>query len=393
MPELRRIGFNPEDRFMMAIGHTLAVATQAGNVFGADIANRDLQPVFQFSGAKIGFNPQDRFMMAMGNTLVVVTQDGSVFGADVVGRDVHPVFQFSGAKIGFNPQDRFMMAMGNTLVVITQDGSVFGAEVEGRHVHPVVQFGGAKIGFNPQDRFMVAMGNTLVVITQDGSVFGADVAPSRFQVELNRRGRDVRPVFQFTGAKIGFNPQDRFMVALGNTLVVITQDGSVFGAEVEGRHVHPVFQINHDPVLPESVTLESGHIHSGLSIGGHAKLVIRRDGNCTFTGHMHNSGALPIDFLLTFVAMSPSADAVTVQHRGHTAGHLTPGSEDDDWVKQSFHAEIPQKWEEITKAGLTWTLHANDTLTGQLAEALKDALQKALEAAAQQAVKSLITLV
>ena len=45
---------------------------------------RNLQPVFQFSGAKIWFNPQDRFMMALGDTLVVVTQDGNVFGADVV---------------------------------------------------------------------------------------------------------------------------------------------------------------------------------------------------------------------------------------------------------------------------------------------------------------------
>ena len=45
---------------------------------------RDLQPVFQFSGARIGFNPQDRFMMTLGNTLVVVTQDGNVLGADVV---------------------------------------------------------------------------------------------------------------------------------------------------------------------------------------------------------------------------------------------------------------------------------------------------------------------
>ena len=45
---------------------------------------RNLQPVFQFSGAKMGCNPQDKFMMALGNTLVVVTQYGDVFGADVV---------------------------------------------------------------------------------------------------------------------------------------------------------------------------------------------------------------------------------------------------------------------------------------------------------------------
>ena len=59
---------------------------------------------------------------------------------------------------------------------------------------------------------MVALGNTLVVIRNDGSVFGAEVT-----------GQNIGPVFQFTGAKIGFNAQDRFMVALGNTLVVIKE--------------------------------------------------------------------------------------------------------------------------------------------------------------------------
>jgi len=90
-----KIGFNPQDRFMMAVGNTLVVVTQDGNVFGADVAGRNVRPVFQFGGAKIGFNPQDSFMMALGNTLIVVTQDGNVFGADVVGRDVGPVFQFN----------------------------------------------------------------------------------------------------------------------------------------------------------------------------------------------------------------------------------------------------------------------------------------------------------
>jgi hypothetical protein len=47
--------------------------------------------------------------------------------------------------------------------------------------------------------------NTLVVIRQDGLVFGADVV-----------GRDIQPVFQFSGPAIGFAPEDRFMVAPGS---------------------------------------------------------------------------------------------------------------------------------------------------------------------------------
>ena len=147
-----------------------------------------------------------------------------------MGTTIEPVFQFGGAKIGFNSQDRFMVAAANspafdapqnTLVVIREDGLVFGAEVVGRDFQPVFQFSGARIGFNPQDRFMVAMGNRLVVIRQDGLVFGADII-----------GRNIQPVFQFNGAKIGLHALDRFMIARGNELMVIRQDGLVFGALV-----------------------------------------------------------------------------------------------------------------------------------------------------------------
>jgi hypothetical protein len=88
----------------------LAVITDAGNVFGADVTDQNIGPVSQFTGAKIGFNVQDRFMVALGNTLVVITDDGSAFGAEVTGPGT--VFQFTGAKIGNNVQDRFMVALG-----------------------------------------------------------------------------------------------------------------------------------------------------------------------------------------------------------------------------------------------------------------------------------------
>jgi hypothetical protein len=263
MAELVRIGFNSEDRFMTAIGHTLAVITQTGDVFGADVVNRKLQPVFRFGGAKIGFNPEDRFVVTVGNTIVVITRDGRVFGSEVTGRELGPVFQFTGSTIGFNPQDRFMVAVGHTLVVITDGGSVFGADVSGRNIGPVSQFASATIGFNPQDRFMVAIGKsgglnpaerpigTLAVITNSGSVFGADIVSHQIGIiDPTTSGgphlikRDLSPVFQFGGAKIGFNPQDRFMVAMGQTLAVITSDGNVFGADVVGRDVGPVFQVN-----------------------------------------------------------------------------------------------------------------------------------------------------
>ena len=153
-----------------------------------------------------------------GTYLAVITDAGEVFAAEVdLGqRNIGPVFQLGGAKIGFNPQDRFMVTIesgtGSALAVITKSGDVFGAVIktqtsggffgQPQSLDPVFQFSGAKIGFNPQDRFMVTIGNTLAVITQSGDVFGAAVD-----------GQNIDPVFQFSGAKIGFNVQDRFMVA------------------------------------------------------------------------------------------------------------------------------------------------------------------------------------
>jgi len=149
---------------------TLAVITDVGNVFGTDVDQKQLARVFQFAGGnRIGFNPQDRFMLAMSTggaiptrRLAVITNSGDVFGAEITEGTLEPVFQFSGAKIGFNPQDRFMVALnapgvGNRLAVITQSGDVFGADVVGQNIEPVFHFSGAKIGFNPQDRFMVAL--------------------------------------------------------------------------------------------------------------------------------------------------------------------------------------------------------------------------------------------
>jgi hypothetical protein len=174
--------------------------------------------------------------------LVVITQDGNTYGSDIPHLDNHtlsPVYHFEGAKIGYNPQDRFMVALDcSSLVVITQAGEVFGARVfEKNIVAPVYQFSGAKIGYNPQDRFMVALGNeylnTLVVTTQDGNVYGSDI-----------QGHTLAPIYHFDGPKIGYNPQDRFMVALGNTLVVITQDGNVYGSDIQGHTLGPVYHFD-----------------------------------------------------------------------------------------------------------------------------------------------------
>src|ERR1700730_4435427 len=117
----------------------------------------------------------------------------------------------------------------NTLVVITEAGDVWGVDVVGDSLYgtSTYEFFGPKLDLtNPSDRsrFMVAMGNTIIVITRKGNVFGFELDPTLGVQSVARVfGFNVVRVFRFNGGapqKIGFNAQDKFMV------------GDVFGADV-----------------------------------------------------------------------------------------------------------------------------------------------------------------
>ncbi len=176
-------------------------------------------------------------------------------------------------------------------------------------------------------------------------------------------------------------------------------EGFVHDASKSGPyHMHfelpePPHDSGHEPVLPESVTLNSGAITSELSIGGFASLTMSHNGNFTFSGHMHDSGALGIDFLITVVAMTPSGIAITAQHSGHCAGTFTTGPRDDDWTIAGVNNQIRDNWAEASQSTLTTTNHANDTLTPQIGAALEEALKQALLAAGKAAIQGLISLV
>jgi hypothetical protein len=241
------IAFNPQDKYLLALGNTLAVVTTRGNVFGHEVVGRTLGPAFPFSGTlfpmSLPIPPVDRFTVVMGNRIITSHKDGNIGfqSFDVAGRRINPGFMFTGAKVGFNPNDRFMAVLGNRLVVTTNEGNVFGHDVafglgdfESGHIFPAFPFGGAKVASNPQDRWLLALGNRLLVVTREGNVFAHDVV-----------GRDIRPAFPFGGAKIGFNPNDRFMAVLGNRLVVTTNEGNAFATDVvisEDEQVRPTIQ-------------------------------------------------------------------------------------------------------------------------------------------------------
>jgi len=42
--------------------------------------------------------------------------------------------------------------------------------------------------------------------------------------------------------KVASNPQDRFVVTCGDTLIVTTRNGDAFGHDVDGLEIRPHFQ-------------------------------------------------------------------------------------------------------------------------------------------------------
>ena len=77
------------------------------------------------------------------------------------------------------------------------------------------------VAANPQDKWVVTMGNRILVIVSNGGVFGHDVA-----------NNNIEPAFQLAGPPVAFKPEDKWVVTMGNRILVILNDGRVFGHDL-----------------------------------------------------------------------------------------------------------------------------------------------------------------
>ncbi|MFB9530384.1 hypothetical protein [Nonomuraea roseola] len=243
------VAFNgPVDRFVVTshvFGRQIFVITQSGDVWGHEITGNNIGPGFKLGGAKVAFNgPVDRFVVVKDDRMFVITQSGDVWGHEFTGNNVGPGIKLGGAKVAFNgPVDRFVVASGlmnhDRIYVFTQSGDVWGHEITGNNVGPGIKLGGAKVAFNgPVDRFVVTMGTRIIVVTQSGDVWG-------HEIDQGGTGNTIKPGFKFGGAKVAFNgPVDRFVVTSDNRIVVIREDGDVWGHEITGNTIGPGFPMN-----------------------------------------------------------------------------------------------------------------------------------------------------
>jgi hypothetical protein len=119
-----------------------------------------------------------------------------------------------------------------------------------------------------------------------------------------------------------------------------------------GSHEAAGFNFTLPHIDDETANFDSGSLTSSLPLGGSAHLVVRKNGNFTFSCHAHDSGFDNIDYVVSAVLMTPAGIAFTFQHSGNVEGTVaglpfgTP-DRDDDFITGGFNPAITNEWSGI----------------------------------------------
>jgi hypothetical protein len=113
------------------------------------------------------------------------------------------------------------------------------------------------------------------------------------------------------------------------------------------------------PVNPQLGPWSTGSItfDNGVPVGGWGQLTLFSNGNYTFSGHFHDSGATSYDVEQSWVVVSSKGIAFTFTASGHCAGTFESGSRDYDWTDSGNNAAIAQNWADLN-AGYSWRWQA-----------------------------------
>ncbi len=153
-----------------------------------------------------------------------------------------------------------------------------------------------------------------------------------------------------------------------------------------------------NPVPIDILTFDDGPLTSGLPLGGSVHVVLRSNGDFTFSSHAHDSGFDNIDYTVSAILLTPAGLALTFQHSGHTEGTVaglpfgTP-NRDNDFTTGGSNPEIVSEWTGLVGAQLFGRIDGTDTLVQGVGGAISDLLKAALQEAGKEAAAGVIALV
>ncbi len=115
-------------------------------------------------------------------------------------------------------------------------------------------------------------------------------------------------------------------------------------------------------------------------VGGWAQLMIRRNGNWSFSGRLRDSGLPSYDDAVVFVVKNLGSDeSYQFVHQGRMHGTLEGGSHDDYWDESGNSADLSDEWSALFTDGYHW--HCRVGINVDI-NSIIDAAQKAVGMAA-----------
>src|ERR1700733_8996843 len=166
-----------------------------------------------------------------------------------------------------------------------------------------------------------------------------------------------------------------------------------------GGHAAQGFNFVLPHVDPDTATFDSGPVTSSLPLGGSVHLVMRRNGDFTFSSHVHDSGFDNIDYAISAVLVTATGIGFTFQRAGHVEGSsagLPFGTPDrnSDFSKTGHNPMITREFDGILSgARLLTTLNGKDKLVGGITGALSDLASQAAQAVGKAALSAAVALV
>lgn len=135
----------------------------------------------------------------------------------------------------------------------------------------------------------------------------------------------------------------------------------------------------------------------GTALGGNCTLVMNRNGDWTFSGHMHDSGFDTYEFGVAAVALTPSGVGYTLTYSGRAEGTSaglpfgTP-NRDNDWNTSGNNPSVRDNWLQAAQAVFKVRVVSQDKLAAGISDVAQDALKDLAKKGIEAGVEALIAL-
>ncbi len=151
--------------------------------------------------------------------------------------------------------------------------------------------------------------------------------------------------------------------------------------------------------IPNTRTWDVGNIvfSDGTALGGNCSLVMNRNGDWTFSGHMHDSGFDTYQFGVVAVALTPSGVGYTFEHKGRTEGTSAglpfgKPNRNNDWNTPGNSPSVRDNWMQAAQAVLHVRVVSQDKLLQGLNQTVQDALAQLAQEGITAGTTALISL-